>query len=611
MEHSEICFVFLVFVLLVALLWCSQPDQERYYLRYKDFDTSSHSNFSNGNGPGSTNIALCYESEEYPPSLNKAVAKTHKGTASGPRVSRRDGVINMRVDRPCCKQIKAYFKDALWTHSSESVSRLCQQACKMPALSGHSVDTARGAKERTETLDQGRTYSLKSGLRILIKTWTSRKDHRCYDIGPVDHLGRFYRGPLDLFPLLEDSKVSQTQKRGTSSSPEKSNQYLLARYADLDNMTQEDKNLSEQTTTRKRFKPAPCECPCECRVSDRARRGEFRDRKCQLFSSSPSPFTPPEPCEMVKDTKLSRPQSHDHSSAFSRGSRWGQAYWTQRTWLLFSKRMEQKHKNVNTNNSCEFEPVTESDYAKDNRRVRTLFMMLGNQEFGTDEECGETHHRFLVFLGLVAVLMEDQSAWEMARRLRDRLLSLISQLLTTKPAVASPNIAFKKLSRLCGLGNFESVSTLNVNISNTIYSSDHCFEQDEATKKNHFSWSRFRGAYNRQTNIWVAMVRGFSRQVNSTDAVDLNSFGHRLASMDALPPSCRLSPVQLAQAGFHYNPRVSPDAVICHRCGKSYSLEPSARTSSRTPLDVHQAGSPRCPVLPSSPPSSSPGVIRR
>jgi hypothetical protein len=48
--------------------------------------------------------------------------------------------------------------------------------------------------------------------------------------------------------------------------------------------------------------------------------------------------------------------------------------------------------------------------------------------------------------------------------------------------------------------------------------------------------------------------------------------GYRLASLAALPASCRLSRVRLAEAGFHYDPRANAGAVSCHRCGAAYTI---------------------------------------
>ena len=437
-------------------------------------------------------------------------------------------------------------------------------------------------------------------------------------MGPVDDQGRFYRGDLDLSSLLEDSKVSQTQRRGTSLSSEESEQYFVDRRVDPENMTQEEKNSSERITARKRSRSPACDCPCECRVSDRARGAVFRDRKCRLFSSTSSPCRISEPCGRVKDCRPSRPTRPFPSTASSRSWRWGHVSWTRRACSWYLKRMVLKERLVNKKTCRQFGPVPESVYAKGRWRTKTLSMMLGNQEFRTDEEGGEGHHqRCLVFLSFMLVLMEDQSAWEMARRLRDRLLSLISHPLVPDATVTSADTLFKKLSRLCGFRVIESASTLNTNISKP--KNESC-DSDVATKPDQLCWSRFAGALipQRQTQIWVAPVVRVSLQLNSTDAADLDSFGHRLASMAALPPSCRLDRVQLARAGFHYNSGVRADAVVCHRCRASYRLDNcSTPNGSRAPLSVHQAASPRCPLLgpgecPSlPPPASSPGVIRR
>ena len=621
MEHPAIhtCCVTAIFVVLVVFLWIfNQGNGRNTSIRHEDFDTHSFSNFSNVDDSRSAHVAVCYRSGEYGIHFNEAQTNTHEEPRHGPRVSKRDLVVNLRANIPCCRQlnyIKAYFKDVFGKHSPESVSELCQQACQTPAVSGHSVDTANGARETSGTWGREKSCSVNSAWDRFHNFVT---EDQCYSMGPVDDQGRFYRGGLDLSSLLEDSKVSQTQRRGTSLSSEESEQYFVDRRVDPENMTQEEKNSSEQITARKRSRSPACDCPCECRVSDRARGAIFRDRKCRLFSSASSPCRIPEPCGRVKASRPSLP-THPYPS---RGSRWGNVFWTSRAWSLYLKRMAPKERLLNNKTCREFGPVPESVYAKGRRKTKTLSMMLGNQEFGTDEEGREGHHqRCLVFLSFMLVLMEDQSAWGMARRLRDRLLSLISHLLMPDATVTSADTLFKKLSRLCGFRVIESASTLNTNISkskNEFWDSD--VSLDVATKPDQLCWGRFAGALipRRQTQIWVAPVSRISLQLNSTDAADLDSFGHRLASMAALPPSCRLDPVQLARTGFHYNPGVRADAVICHRCRASYRLDNCPTpNSSRAPLSVHRAASPRCPLLgpgecPSlPPPASSPGVIRR
>ena len=122
MEHPAIhtCCVTAIFIVLVIFPWTvNQGNGRNISIRREDFDTHSFSNFSNVDDSKSA----------------------HEEPWRGPRVSKRDLVVNLRANLPCCRQLKAYFKDVFGKHLPESVSKLCQQACKTPAVSGHSVDT--------------------------------------------------------------------------------------------------------------------------------------------------------------------------------------------------------------------------------------------------------------------------------------------------------------------------------------------------------------------------------------------------------------------------------------------------------------------------------------
>ena len=65
--------------------------------------------------------------------------------------------------------------------------------------------------------------------------------------------------------------------------------------------------------------------------------------------------------------------------------------------------------------------------------------------------------------------------------------------------------------------------------------------------------------------------------------------GYRLASLSTIPPSCKISRVRLADAGFHYDRRKNKDAAICHRCNASYIIFPSSRESNATTSQGDQA----------------------
>lgn len=105
--------------------------------------------------------------------------------------------------------------------------------------------------------------------------------------------------------------------------------------------------------------------------------------------------------------------------------------------------------------------------------------------------------------------------------------------------------------------------------------------------------------------------------------------GFRLASLAALPPSFNISRVRLAEAGFHYDPRVNTDSVLCHRCGSAYRLSSTsassvagdgqaAWTTTLSPSEFHRTVSPNCPFLnqeaesytPLAPPRAGPATSR-
>lgn len=97
------------------------------------------------------------------------------------------------------------------------------------------------------------------------------------------------------------------------------------------------------------------------------------------------------------------------------------------------------------------------------------------------------------------------------------------------------------------------------------------------------------------TRLWLAPASSFLPSMTSRDASSLDYLGYRLASLAALPASCPLSRVRVAEAGFHFNPSTNPRAVLCHRCPAVYSLEQAPGAPG--PLQVHRETSPGCPVV--------------
>ncbi|XP_076445439.1 uncharacterized protein LOC143283165 isoform X2 [Babylonia areolata] len=75
----------------------------------------------------------------------------------------------------------------------------------------------------------------------------------------------------------------------------------------------------------------------------------------------------------------------------------------------------------------------------------------------------------------------------------------------------------------------------------------------------------------------------------------MDHLGYRVATLAGLPADCPLSRVRLAEAGFHWDPSVSRQAVVCHGCPVVYSLQQAPGAPG--PLRVHVDGSPQCPVV--------------
>ncbi|KAL8581779.1 hypothetical protein ACOMHN_043197 [Nucella lapillus] len=97
------------------------------------------------------------------------------------------------------------------------------------------------------------------------------------------------------------------------------------------------------------------------------------------------------------------------------------------------------------------------------------------------------------------------------------------------------------------------------------------------------------------TRLWVAPATAFLPSVTPRDFSFLDHLGYRLASLAALPASCSLSRVRVAEAGFHFNPSTHGGAVQCHRCSAVYSLEQPAGAPG--PGEFHVSASPACPVV--------------
>ncbi|XP_070189319.1 baculoviral IAP repeat-containing protein 3-like isoform X2 [Littorina saxatilis] len=98
----------------------------------------------------------------------------------------------------------------------------------------------------------------------------------------------------------------------------------------------------------------------------------------------------------------------------------------------------------------------------------------------------------------------------------------------------------------------------------------------------------------------VAPATSFLPDVTTRDTRRLDHVGYRLASLAALPASCNISRVRLAEAGFHYDPRVNSSAVVCHKCGAAFNVtsdEEQGFLSASSPLAFHRSVSPQCPFL--------------
>ncbi|XP_025098180.1 baculoviral IAP repeat-containing protein 2-like [Pomacea canaliculata] len=94
----------------------------------------------------------------------------------------------------------------------------------------------------------------------------------------------------------------------------------------------------------------------------------------------------------------------------------------------------------------------------------------------------------------------------------------------------------------------------------------------------------------------VAPASQFLPTVLGNEGNRFQYIGYRLASLAALPSGCPISPLRLAEGGYHYNPDINKSAVICHECGATYSWgSPSATRIS--PLLYHQTLSPTCSVV--------------
>ncbi|KAK7502977.1 hypothetical protein BaRGS_00005603 [Batillaria attramentaria] len=95
-----------------------------------------------------------------------------------------------------------------------------------------------------------------------------------------------------------------------------------------------------------------------------------------------------------------------------------------------------------------------------------------------------------------------------------------------------------------------------------------------------------------RTDIWVAPVTGFLPSVSAHDKNHMDHTGYRMASLATLPPSCPMSRVKLAEAGFHFDPRSNNGAVVCHKCGITLAINENV-----SPLAYHHAASPNCEFL--------------
>ncbi|KAK7107651.1 uncharacterized protein [Littorina saxatilis] len=244
-----------------------------------------------------------------------------------------------------------------------------------------------------------------------------------------------------------------------------------------------------------------------------------------------------------------------------------------------------------------------------NRSLVDLLLMSEHQRTGFSEAGGGSIlMQLLVSLATIMLVLGDHSRQKKEQQIKYRLHLLLPRLgAYNRTARMNTDTHNKRINtEPCPLESFgrnaghqNSQDEDNEVVAENARTSQSHESHSLKEKGRHFSDSESPGInIFQQTLAWVCPATAFLPSMTSADSNFLDHVGYRLASLAALPSSCSLSRVRLADAGFHFNPRTNRSAVVCHKCGAALSLDTSTQDATFTsPLAFHRQSSPRCPFL--------------
>ncbi|KAK7107653.1 hypothetical protein V1264_015542 [Littorina saxatilis] len=361
-------------------------------------------------------------------------------------------------------------------------------------------------------------------------------------------------------PLLEEDPHNNSQHENGDS--------------DSDNKEHQQENKQKKTFSG---------CACQCRMSDRAKSGRFNSKHCRFQWKAASTW--------IRSPGLTSSPISSDSYSGKRCKKLASQSWivdTSPNHKGQAKRNGLKFNDLN-GDLCGVKPTIA--HGKGHKGTVDLLLMSEDQRKGGDGSGhGNIIQRYLVSLAVIFVLLGDFSR-QKTPILRVRLLSRPGACQWTLKMDMDQNKlvdAVRNFFRCKALEDSFEYSSCNFSSFHDAYKTNvPILDPKLMARLSH-----------QQRMAVVFPATGFLPSMTSGNSNFLDHVGYRLASLAALPSSCSLSRVRLADAGFHFNPRSNPSAVVCHKCGAALSLDTSTEDATFTSaLAFHRQSSPHCSFL--------------
>ena len=360
---------------------------------------------------------------------------------------------------------------------------------------------------------------------------------------------------------------------------------------------------SDEQKQKKQQKTRKSECVCQCRPSDRAKAGRFFSKPCRFQWTRLNAVTIP---VLAPTHNRSDPGPVSSTGPGRRCRRLQCRAWNVDITPNPSGQAQRNCLSCRDKKVDLLCPTSTCPSRNGHRGVVDLLLMSERQRKG--KEGSGVLNVILVSLACLALLLGDHS-WQKTAS----LLPLLRRPAMATKWTASVEKAIKDFFRSCSpvsavssdrsVSRLESPGKVSKNSLDPFelrfFELPCCLTRSPERGWQLLKRNAFVGQFPPPTHLWVAPATGFLPSVTPGDTRFLDHVGYRLASLAALPAACAVSRIRLAEAGFHYDPRANPAAVVCHACGLIYSLEPPGDASSPTPppMAFHRAQSPQCQLL--------------